>query len=62
MYTPYNPATASTEDRIAWALCQIIDDDAPMRWTRYRFAAECIARNPDLMADLNRLAALPPSR
>jgi len=61
-YAPYNPATASTEDRIAWALCQIIDDDAPMRWTRYRFAAECIARNPDIMADLNRLAALPPSR
>lgn len=62
MYAPYDPTTASLEDRIAWVLCQIIDDDAPMRWTRYRFAAECIARNKDLMADLNRFAALPPSR
>jgi hypothetical protein len=52
MYEPYNEETASTEDRIAWALCQIIDNDAPMRWTRHRFAAECIARNEKLMADL----------
>lgn len=33
MYEPYNEAAASTVDRVAWALCQIIDDDAPMRWT-----------------------------
>ena len=52
MFQPYNEDTASTEDRIAWALCQIIDDDAPMRWTRYRFVAECIASNPKLMAEL----------
>lgn len=52
MFQPYNEETASTEDRIAWVLCQIIDDDAPMRWTRYRFAAECIACNVKLMADL----------
>lgn len=57
MYAPYNKDTASTEDRIAWTLCQIIDDDAPMRWTRYRFAAVCIAKNTELMADLQRLAA-----
>ena len=50
MYEPYNEETASTEDRIAWALCQIIDNDAPMRWTRHRFAAECIALNEKLMA------------
>ena len=49
--------TATTEDRIAWALCQIIDDDAPMRWTRYRSAAVCIAKNPEVMADLKALAA-----
>jgi hypothetical protein len=30
MYKPYDEKTASTEDRIAWALCQIIDDDAPL--------------------------------
>jgi len=52
MYERYDEETASTEDRIAWVLCQIIDDDAPMRWTRYRFAAECIAGNQKLMADL----------
>jgi hypothetical protein len=49
-FVPYNENTATTEDRIAWALCQIIDDDAPMRWTRYRFTATCIATNPELMA------------
>lgn len=59
MYELYNKETASTEDRIAWALCQIIDDDAPMRWTRYRFAAECIVRNKGLMADLVAAAAQP---
>lgn len=58
-YTPFDPKTASTTDRVAWALCQIIDDDAPMRWTRYRFAAECIAKNPELMADLRALAKEP---
>ena len=55
MYEPYNKETANATDRVAWALCQIIDDDAPMRWTRYRFAAECIARNPKLMDDLKKL-------
>ena len=55
MYEPYDRQNASTEDRIAWTLCQIIDDDAPMRWTRYRFAAGCIANNKELMADLAEL-------
>ena len=58
-YQPYNEETASVEDRIAWALCQIIDDDAPMCWTRYRSAAICIAKNPDLMSDLTRLGDKP---
>jgi hypothetical protein len=51
----YNEATADTADRIAWVLCQIIDDDAPMRWARLRFAAVCIAANEKLMADLKKL-------
>ena len=55
-YEPFDKETANTEDRIAWVLCQIIDDDAPMRWTRYRFAAECIAKNPELMSDLAELS------
>jgi len=55
MYYPYDKETASTIDRAAYTLCQIIDYDAPMRWTRYRFAAECIANNPKLMADLQEL-------
>lgn len=55
MYEMYDEETAPTRDRIAWVLCQIIDDDAPMRWTRYRFAAECIANNEKLMAELAKL-------
>jgi len=54
-YQPYDKETASTTDRIAWALCQIIDDDAPLRWARYRFAAGCIASNREVMADLIEL-------
>ena len=56
MFETFNKETASTKDRIAWVLCQIIDDDAPCHWTRYRFAAECIARNVELMEDLKELA------
>jgi hypothetical protein len=52
MYEPFNKITASRADRVAWILCQIIDEDAPMRWTRYRSAAECIAGNEEVMADL----------
>ncbi len=59
MYQPYNESTASTNDKVAWVLCQIIDDDAPLRWTRYRFAAVCIAKNKDLMANLVKLAKEP---
>lgn len=59
MFQPYDEKTASTTDRIAWVLCQIIDDDAPLRWTRYRFVAECIARNEKLMADLKALQSSP---
>ena len=58
-YEPYNAETASVKDRIAWTLCQIIDDDAPMRWTKYRFAAGCIANNPKLMADLAAMKEQP---
>lgn len=58
MFEPFDKETASTTDRIAWALCQIIDEDAPLRWRRFRFAAECIARNPELMADLKKLASI----
>jgi len=55
MFQPYNEDTASTTDKVAWALCQIIDDDAPLRWTRYRFAADCIAKNKELMDNLKEL-------
>lgn len=56
LYEPFNKETASTTDRAAWALCQIIDDDAPVGWTRYRFVADCIAGSKELMTDLNALA------
>jgi hypothetical protein len=55
-YEPYNTETANVRDRIAWTLCQIIDDDAPLNWTYYRFAAGCIAKNNELMSDLALLA------
>jgi len=54
-YELYNPDMASLVDRCAWALCQIIDDDAPMRWTRYRLVAECIAANKPLLLDFQVL-------
>lgn len=59
-YQPYDRAAASPTDRVAWALCQIIDDDAPLRWTRYRMAAECIAKNPEVMGDLRAIRPAPP--
>jgi len=57
MFNAYNKETASATDRAAWALCQIIDDDAPLRWTRYRGIAECISHNKNLMNDLESLSA-----
>jgi hypothetical protein len=57
MYEPFDKDTASITDRIAWVLCQIIDDDAPLRWTRYRSVASCIAGNKEVMTDLNQLAS-----
>lgn len=56
MFQTYNKQSATITDRIAWTLCQIIDDDAPLRWAQYRGVAECIARNEKLMADLKALA------
>ena len=55
MYESFNRDTASTQDRVAWTLCQIIDDNAPLQWTRYRGVATCIASNRELMADLAAL-------
>ena len=55
MYEQFNKESASLTDRAAWILCQIIDDNAPLTWTRYRFAAECIASNKELMSYLKLL-------
>lgn len=54
-YEPYDEETATPKDRIAWGLCQIIDDDAPMQWTRYRMAASCIAMSDEIMTALASL-------
>lgn len=56
MFEPYDKENASIEDNAAWTLCQIIDDNAPMGWTRYRFAATCIAKNKELMDCLKILS------
>jgi len=48
-YETYERDNATPVDQLAWLLCQIIDDDAPLRWTRHRFAAECLlAKNNPL--------------
>ena len=51
-YEPYNEETANPEDRLAWLMCQIIDDDAPLRWTRYRFAAGCLLAESNPLRDI----------
>lgn len=58
-YEPFDSKTAPPEDRVAWALCQIIDDDAPLRWTRYRLVAACLAANRDAMEALMTLTRRP---
>jgi hypothetical protein len=55
-YEPFDEQTVDKTDRIAWTLCQIIDDDAPLRWTKYRSAAVCIATDKKLMADFIALS------
>lgn len=55
MYERFDKETASATDKAAWILSEIIDDAAPMRWTRFRFAAVCIANNAELMALLEEL-------
>jgi hypothetical protein len=55
-YEPFDEQTEDKTDRIAWALCQILDDDAPLRWTKYRGVAVCIATNKELMSDLIALS------
>lgn len=61
MFQTYNKETASATDRAAWALCQIIDDDAPLRWAMYRGIAECIDHNKSLMSDIESLSVNNPT-
>jgi hypothetical protein len=49
---PYDQYNAPTQDRIALALCLILEDDAPKGWERYRQVAESIVLNKELMTDL----------
>jgi len=58
-YQPYDEQNANTTDRVAWVLCQIIDDDAPLRWTRYRGVAECLANSFEAMDALITLRRKP---
>ena len=34
--------------QLAWDLCQIIDDDAPMRWRRHVMTAQCLLHGYDM--------------
>lgn len=40
----------SQRDEAARILCEIIDDDAPLRWSRYRSVVDCIAGNNKLLS------------
>ena len=55
MYQHFDKDTTNKTDKAAWILSEIIDDAAPMHWTRFRFAAGCIANNAELMALLEEL-------
>ncbi len=35
-------------DQLAWLLCQVIDDDAPLKWTQHRGHASCLLRSQEL--------------
>lgn len=50
MFETYDEESASPTDRAAWILCQIVDDDAPIRWTRWRGYASCMANSDELLA------------
>lgn len=59
MFEPFNKETARTAskvDRVAWILCQIYDDDAPLRWTSHRGPARCMASSKEFMSELAKLA------
>lgn len=51
-YERFDKETASPVDQLAWLLCQIIDDDAPMRWTRYRGPAVCLLGKTNNLRDI----------
>ena len=55
MFEPFNKETASTIDRVAWILCQIYDDDAPLRWTSHRWPARCMASSKEFMYELAKM-------
>jgi hypothetical protein len=33
---------------VAWVLCQILDDDAPLRWSRHLTTARCLVGSFDM--------------
>lgn len=53
-YETYERDNATPVDQLAWLLCQIIDDDAPLRWTRYRFAAQCLLAENNPLREIVR--------
>lgn len=52
MYRAYDENTATLEERTAWILCQIIDDDAPLRWSRYLGVVGFLANNDKFIMSL----------
>jgi hypothetical protein len=59
-YRPYDKTNATPVEKLAWALCQIIDDDAPIRWARYIFVAECLIHSDEFKSLYRSIAETKP--
>ena len=52
---PYNEETADLQDKAAFILSEIMNDNAPIGWERYRGYSYFIANNHELMRLLNKI-------
>ena len=53
----FNENTANIEDKAASILSEIMNDNAPLGWERYRGIVHFIAKNDKLMLHLNSLSS-----
>ena len=41
----YSPPTDSDQDQVAHILSELLNDNAPIGWERYKYAADCLLRS-----------------